>query len=209
MRRAEDLYGFVLRGTDGTLGRIHDLYFDDRNWTVRYIALNTGSWPIPRFVLLSPCVLRTLAWDKRRGSVQLTKEQVNHGPEVELSPVLSAAQCAELDAYYGWPIWTATGPEGSGKWGEGCRTVVQGGGSLLQSAREIPAYRIDIGGTEMGRAEDLLFDDGLWTVRYLVVDCWSWPPGRRQLIPPECVHRIGRSECKIYAQFRHRLAPTG
>jgi hypothetical protein len=99
--------------------------------------------------------------------------------------------------------------EGEDKEAEGYRVDVAERKPLLQSTREMPTYRIKIGGREIGRVEDALFDDEAWTIRYLVVDCWSWSPGRSQLIPPECVKAVSRPELKILAEFRHNLAPTG
>ena len=37
---------------------------------------------------------------------------------------------------------------------------------------------------EIGRVDDILFDDELWTARYFVVDTGGWLDGRQVLIPP-------------------------
>lgn len=209
LRRTEELFGVLIRGTDGTMGRIHDLYFDDQSWTVSYLVLHTASWPMRRFALLSPCVVEMLAWDRRQGLVQLTQAQVSGCPNVTLSPTLSRQQCAESDEYFGWPARRASQAADAKAWVEGSPAALASGGSLLQSAREMPAYSLEIEGTEVGRVQDVLFDDVAWTVRYLVVDCWAWSPGRRQLIPPECVKTLDRGAFKVLAEYRHRLAPTG
>lgn len=207
LRRTEDLYGFLLRGTDGTIGRIHDLYFDDGTWTVGYLALNTGAWPISDFVLLPPHVLKALSWDKRRGSVGLSREQVSNIPDIRLTPTLARQQCAELDAHFAWLART-TMESAPGKREIYSRTVAERR-PVLQSARDVTDYRIEIEATEIGRVQDVLFDDETWLIRYLYVECWSWSPGRRELIPPECVVRVDRSEGKIFAVLQSRLAPTG
>ena len=209
LRRTEDLYGFALRGIDGSIGKVHDLYFDEASWMVRYLTLDTQSWPVRRFILLAPCALKKLAWDKRRGSVQVTRAQVTGCPEIEPRPSLSWRHCAEMDEYFGWPISKSIEADRVGREKGGYGAATARDRPLLQSARELPAYRIEIGGVELGRVADVLFDDETWAIRYLLVDCWHWSPGRRQLIPPECVKAIGHSEFKIFAAFRHRLAPTG
>ena len=35
-------YGEKLRATDGEIGHVRDFYFDDKNWTVRYLVADTG-----------------------------------------------------------------------------------------------------------------------------------------------------------------------
>lgn len=37
LRSARSLEGFTLAAIDGDIGGVHDLYFDDRGWTVRYV----------------------------------------------------------------------------------------------------------------------------------------------------------------------------
>jgi hypothetical protein len=38
LRRTKDLHDFTIAATDADIGRIHDLYFDDRSWMIRYIV---------------------------------------------------------------------------------------------------------------------------------------------------------------------------
>jgi sporulation protein YlmC with PRC-barrel domain len=52
--------------------------------------------------------------------------------------------------------------------------------------RGIPVHAID---GEIGRVEDLLFDDQRWTVRYLVVAAGSWLMGRRVLLSPMSIQQ--------------------
>jgi hypothetical protein len=44
LRSIKQLYGDELRATDGEIGHIKDFYFDDQNWAVRYVVVDTGSW---------------------------------------------------------------------------------------------------------------------------------------------------------------------
>jgi hypothetical protein len=55
---------------------------------------------------------------------------------------------------------------------------------MLQSINDLHGFTIHAGDGEIGTIEDLYFDDGHWTIRYLVVDTGKWLPGRRVLISP-------------------------
>lgn len=35
---------------------------------------------------------------------------------------------------------------------------------------------------EIGRAEDFIMDDGMWTIRYLIIDTVNWRPGKKSLL---------------------------
>jgi len=37
-----ELKGYGLRATDGTLGSVHDLLFDDAHWTARWLVVDTA-----------------------------------------------------------------------------------------------------------------------------------------------------------------------
>jgi uncharacterized protein YrrD len=43
-RNLNHLIGWILDATDGEIGKVEDFYFDDQNWTVRYLIVKTGTW---------------------------------------------------------------------------------------------------------------------------------------------------------------------
>jgi predicted secreted protein len=57
IRSLDTLQGYGLRATDGSVGKIADLYFDDHAWIVRYVVVDTGGWLTGRAVLISPSSL--------------------------------------------------------------------------------------------------------------------------------------------------------
>ena len=61
LRSLKELYGNKLGASDGEIGRIKDVYFDDQNWAIRYLVADTGTWLTDRKVLISPHSLASLA----------------------------------------------------------------------------------------------------------------------------------------------------
>ena len=55
LRGIRDLKRFTIAATDGILGRMTDLYFDDRNWAVRYLVVEGGNWRQGRGCLSPRC----------------------------------------------------------------------------------------------------------------------------------------------------------
>lgn len=55
---------------------------------------------------------------------------------------------------------------------------------MLRSAREVIGYGLRAVDDEIGTVKDFLFDDRVWTVRYLVADTGGWLSGRLVLIAP-------------------------
>jgi hypothetical protein len=54
LQSIKQLYGETLRASDGEIGHAKDFYFDDKNWAVRYVVVNTGAWLSARLELISP-----------------------------------------------------------------------------------------------------------------------------------------------------------
>ena len=44
LRTAQELHDYKISATDGEIGQVKDLYFDDHAWTIRYFVVDTGSW---------------------------------------------------------------------------------------------------------------------------------------------------------------------
>ena len=58
LRRTKDLYEYTISALDSDIGKVHDFYFDDEKWTIRYIVVATGLIFKGRKVLISPLALR-------------------------------------------------------------------------------------------------------------------------------------------------------
>lgn len=54
LRSIRRLHGDTVRAKDGDIGHINQAYFDDDNWCIRYLVVETGDWLHDRRVLISP-----------------------------------------------------------------------------------------------------------------------------------------------------------
>ena len=62
---------------------------------------------------------------------------------------------------------------------------------------KLTGYSIGAKDGEIGSVEDLLFDDKLSTVRYLVADIAKWLPGRRVVLSPMALGRVEEDEKRL------------
>lgn len=107
---AKTIEGFKLQATDGDIGEVHDILFDDAEWVVRYFVVNTGSWLNRERVLLSPESVTQVNTDDRRLHVALTRRQVKDSPDVSSDIPVSRQEEERLRSYYAWPVyWGGTG----------------------------------------------------------------------------------------------------
>lgn len=62
MRTVKDLRGYAINASDGDIGRVDDLYFDDEAWVIRYVVVDTGTWLPGRRVLISAIAIGHPDW---------------------------------------------------------------------------------------------------------------------------------------------------
>jgi uncharacterized protein YrrD len=201
--RATELEGLNLAASDGAIGAVEDLFFDDQHWTVRYLVVNTGGWLSGRHVLISPASVKQLDVAGERLLVTLNREQVENSPDVDRHQPISRRQEAALLSHYGLaPYWL-----GPLAWGAvplptpEVSTVVEQeviarqeaeerGDAHLRSARDVIGYEIEARDGEIGHVADFLVDDRSWTIRWVVVDTGNWLPGKHVLVAPEWVESV-------------------
>jgi hypothetical protein len=58
---------------------------------------------------------------------------------------------------------------------------------MLMAGSALEGYAIEAMDGRIGTVKDVLFDDQIWRVRWLVVDAGTWLTGRMVLIHPSCV----------------------
>jgi hypothetical protein len=194
LRSLRDLQGYTLIAKDGDMGKIHDLFFEDDSWLVRYLVVDTGHWLPGRKVLLLPGVLENPDWAAHSLLATLTKEQVRNSPDVTADLPVSRQKELELYRHYGWPPYWV--PAGTGPW-----TVFlpppqsldeppdeerkPKGDPHLRSVKEVMGYHLQASDGSIGHVADFIADVAPWVIRYLVVDTRNWLPGRKVLIPPQ------------------------
>jgi hypothetical protein len=93
LHKIKDLQGDALHAEDGEVGSVDDLYFDDEDWDVRYLVVNTRRWIPGRRYLVSPIAIDRerplVAGDIR---VDLTREQIAACPTVADASLRSSAE---------------------------------------------------------------------------------------------------------------------
>lgn len=194
LRSLNALKGYHIAATDGEVGKVHDFFFDDEFWIVRYLVVDTGHWLPGRKVLLTPGVLHRPEWRGLVVRVNLTREQVQDSPDIDTDKPVSRQQELELHRHYGWPYyWPYPGimpgfvapvPPPDAEEGRGSAEGKDKRDPHLRSVREVTGYHVQASDGEIGHVEDFIADDESWTVRYLVVATRNWLPGRSVLVSP-------------------------
>jgi len=204
-----------MSAVDGDIGKTEDFLFDDVIWVIRYLVADVGGWLSGRQVLISPIALgepRPTAFE-----VNLTKEQIEKSPDLDVAKPISRQQEEGLRSHYGWPVyWESTAVIGAEPAipvppaAENAREqrekedrerhvgkeVVES--SHLRSVKAVSGYHIAATDGELGHVSDFIVDDDMWHIRYIVIDTRNWLPGKKVLISPQWVQEIEWLESRVY-----------
>lgn len=196
LRSLKTVHGYAVKATDGNIGKVHDFFFDDEFWLVRYLVVDAGGWLTARKVLITPgVVVGTPDWASQTLSVALTRQQVGKSPDIDTDRPVSQQQETLLRQHYGWPFYWMPGssavpaavpaPPPHDAVQRPGRDAKREGDPHLRSVREVTGYHIQASDGRIGHVEDFVAEDDVWEIRYLVVDTRNWLPGRKVLISPQ------------------------
>jgi hypothetical protein len=229
LRSALALRGYRIEATDGEIGKVHDLFFDDVHWDVRYIVADTGKWLRGRKVLLSPASLGQPQWEQHTFPVALTKEQIEKSPDVETDQPVSRQREKDVVDYFAWPIYWAAAPSPAApitssipppNLGRRAQVDFEQPESLdadpnLRSMREAAGYYIQAADGDIGHVDDFVVDDEVWRIRYVVVDTRNWLPGGKVILAPDWFSRFDWQESRAVTgldketiKHAHKYDPT-
>ena len=206
------LKGLVIRPTDGEIGTVDQLYFDDESWAVRYLTVKTGSWLQDREVLISPFSVTNVDWPAKRLDVALTKAQVKNSPNINTDKPVSRQHEAEYLGYYGYPnYWGGTFLWGPGYYPSGLAAEIaasrqtqaleriqkESTDSHLRSTGAVTGYHIEAMDGEIGHVAGFFMDDETWAIRYIEVATRNWWPGKKVLFSPAWIQKVSWENSKV------------
>ncbi len=100
LRSASEVIGYHIEASDGAIGHVDDFLFDDEDWSLRYVVVDTRNWLPGRQVLVSAEWVEDVSWSERRAYVGLSREEVRSSPEYDRDLLISADDEERLYRHY-------------------------------------------------------------------------------------------------------------
>jgi uncharacterized protein YrrD len=179
-----DLKTYNIEATDGEMGKVQDLYFDDHKWAIRYAIVDTRKWLPGRSVLLSPESFKEIDDDSKILHMGYDKETVRNSPSVPENKAFTRDTENTLIGYYGWSrywmgnmLWGAEDrplgtfnvqPEPRKVYDEE-ELIREERQSELRSEDELVGCRVHADDGKLGQIKDIVFDTEYWKLRYIVI----------------------------------------
>jgi len=205
-----------VRASDGDIGSARDFLFDDKNWKIRWMEIDAGHWLPGRRVLVHPCAIAPIELPPKPAlpmlspgptlelAVNLTRAQIEAGPQSRAEEPVTREMESLLYDYYGWdPYWGVT-HFGAGALPNSEQQIVPEAArrdaaaeafpaedvSGLHSAVSVQGMSVHASDGDIGHVENLLADDSNWEIRYLLIATRNWWPGKVARLSPYAVKDI-------------------
>ncbi len=159
-----------LLANDGAFGEVEDLLFDDRNWVLHDVVVNTGQWLRGRKVLIPPASMGRPLEKNHDIPVSLSKKQVKDSPLIESDQPVSLRM--EAKVYRWWaPVFRGRPYGNPAELPPGIPPGDENEASLhLRSINEVRGYQVFARDGCAGLINHFEIDDDGWIIRYFVVD---------------------------------------
>ena len=210
LRSANELKDFSVAASDGDIGQVEAFCFDDRQWMVRYILVNTGGWLHTRKTLISPFSIGSVDVTARAITTDFTREEIKATPKIEAAPPDSRQEGMHDDSTESPPVWGSVKlphpARSQGKDGSHARSSRKHSSSsnVVRSTRDLQGFTLAASDGEIGHVDDFIIDDETWTIRYLVVDTRNWWPGKKVMISPAWIRAVDWRKRKVKVELSRK-----
>jgi hypothetical protein len=191
--------GVSVLATDGEIGSVRNLLFDDVSWMVHYLVVEVGTWFKRKDVVLPIEVVVQPDRTRRAFSVRLTKEQVRDSPDIDSDKPVSRQQEIAMEEYFGkMAYWLSTQIEIGAPMPTGRKYPVRTKEDPdLRGTVNLIDYQVWATDGEIGRLEGFILDEASWHLGYLDVKAGDWLLTRSVLIPTRWVKSVSWADCRV------------
>lgn len=203
-----------LGAIDGEVGHVNDFYFDEQDWTIRYMVADMKAHKPGRLVLIARDAFKDLYQGGKLLKVNLSRHELDARPCIESKATVSRPFEADYRRYYDWALYwqkepvrgvsdcPATLSLGEVSVSDAILNEKQGPkSSRLRSVKATFGHRILGTDDAYGRVTDFVMDDKNWSIKRLVVEVGNWDSAKKVLISPAHITRTNWDESKVYVEL--------
>jgi len=158
--------------SDGPVGGVEDLLFDEADWSVRQIAVNADGFLVHHTVRISPSDVVEIELPSETLLLNLSTDAIKE------------KSVAATDDRQGRGVANLTQTKQS-------RSQI---GAPLLSANAMTDYALHAVDGDVGLIHGLLIDTDTWSIRYLVVDAGEWLEDRFTLLAPRVIRSLNHDD---------------
>ena len=193
LKSLENIRNYKVHAKNGDIGRVEDFYFDDKDWTTRYLVANCGNWVMGhQKVLIAPEYFDHTDLMEEKLYLNLTQEQVEDSPIISTHTPISKQHISTR-------IFTPVSPEYEDRDEEALAGMMTNPeDEHLYSLKDTKGLHIEALDGEIGHVLDFMVNDETWEIVWMIVNTHNWWPGKSVLISPDRIKSVNWPKRRIY-----------
>jgi len=100
LRSTDEVSGYHIAAHDGEIGHVEDYLFDDSDWSIHYVTVNTHNWWPGKRVLIPPSWIGDIKWEERLVMVDADREDILNAPAYNRDQPVSEELERRLKEYF-------------------------------------------------------------------------------------------------------------
>jgi hypothetical protein len=100
LRSIEAIIGYHIHASDGEIGHVDDFLFEDADWSIHYLVVDTKNWWPGKKVLVSPRSIREIDWTDNLVNVNVDRQKVKNSPGYDPSASVDRNYEKHFHSYY-------------------------------------------------------------------------------------------------------------
>jgi hypothetical protein len=100
LRSSDDVTGYYIEATDGSIGHVDDFVIDDERWQIRYLIVDTRNWWPGKHVIAPTHWVQRISWERETIFVDVTRERIKAAPEYTRGQPIGADYERQLEEHY-------------------------------------------------------------------------------------------------------------
>lgn len=100
LRSTDEITGYHINARDGEIGHVEDFLFDDRDWSIRFVAVDTRNLWAGKWVLVPPSWIKDIRWEDRKLDVEADRGDLRNAPAYDPRQPMSDGYARQLARYY-------------------------------------------------------------------------------------------------------------
>lgn len=161
--------------TDGEAHKISSLLFDDRSWTICFLAVDAGSWFSRRRVVIRTGVIDAPGCTTKIIAANLTHQALVQCLDASSVRPVSEQQQVALKKHFGWP-------DNEAAWyvpaalvpAQREFPVLTNDDPHLRNTLDLLGYEVWSAGQRVGVISDFILEPESWHIKYLSVKLGDW-----------------------------------
>ena len=180
-------------------GKVHDLYFDDISFAIRYLVVETGAFLERKRTLVAPAAISFISVARDEVGFNLSTQQIRASVDMDEMPAVSRQKEKEMSESFGWaPYWEypmfpitnawMLGPIG----GEPQTPIrwIEKAEPNLRSFHEVCGYRIQTADKHWGYLDDFIIRSMSWVVRFCSIEHYRYLHSRKVIIDTSWITEV-------------------